>query len=254
VTALIRAEMLKLRTRAYAGLLLATLALVPLTVATDIPESGNADGPVALDDPGLLAVAVGVGFGVPLVLAVLLGGVAATQEFRYGTITPTYLVEPRRHRVLVAKCVTLVLVCAVVTTATLAVAVPVAIALIGSRGGTVSLGAQFWQMVAAGYAVMALFAVLGVAIGALVRSQVTLVVGVLVWMLAVEHLVIPAYPVVGRWMPQATTWSLMQLGASYDPEGELLSASASASGLVLVAYAVVAVTLALHVTPKRDVL
>jgi ABC-2 type transport system permease protein len=252
VNALIRAEMLKLRTRTYAGLVLATLALVPLTVATDIPESGNADGPVSLDDPSLLAVAVGVGFGVPLVLAVLLGGVAATQEYRYGTITPTYLVEPRRHRVLVAKCVTLVLVSAVVTTATLAVAVPVALALTGSRGGTVSLGSQFWQMVAAGYAVMALFAVLGVALGALVRGQVTLVVTVLVWMLAVEHLVIPTYPVVGRWMPQATTWSLMQLGASYDPEGELLSASAS--GLVLAAYAVAAVALALHLAPKRDVL
>ena len=31
-------------------------------------------------------------------------------------------------------------------------------------------------------------------------------------MLAVEHIVIPAYPTAGRWMPGATTYALMQLG------------------------------------------
>jgi ABC-2 type transport system permease protein len=96
-------------------LLLATLALVARTVAGKVPEVGNENALVSLDDSGLLAVTVGIGFGVPLVLVVLLGGVAFTQEFRYGTVTSTYLIEPRRTRVLVAKWVTVAMVSVVIT-------------------------------------------------------------------------------------------------------------------------------------------
>jgi ABC-type transport system involved in multi-copper enzyme maturation permease subunit len=251
--ALVLAEVLKIRsTRTTLGLVVAALALVPLTVTVSVPAAGTDNPPVALDDPSLLAVAVGNSFGVPLVLALLLGGLAFTQEFRYGTITSTYLVEPERNRVLVAKWVASALASAAVTTATLAVSVPYAIALINYRDGAVNLGAHFWQMAAAGYVVMAVFAVIGVAIGALLRNQITAVVVVLVWTLAVEQIVITSYPSVGRWLPGATTWVLLQLGASVDPNGELLSAPASA--LLLTAYVVTAVALALRLTPKRDVL
>jgi ABC-type transport system involved in multi-copper enzyme maturation permease subunit len=251
--ALTHAEVLKLRsTRMPAGLLLATLAMVTLTAAVNVPKKGDQKAPVPLDDPSLLAVTVGNSFGVPIVLMLLLGGVACTQEFRYGTVTSTYLVEPRRTRILLAKSVTLALVGIVVTAATLVVSVPFSAALIGSRDGEVSLGAQFWQMVAAGFVVMALLGVIGVAIGALVRNQITAVVGVLVWMLVVEQIVVSSYPVVGRWMPGATTFVLLQMGPAVDPDGKLLSASAS--GLLLAAYTAVAVALALRLTPKRDVL
>jgi len=104
VKALVQAEMLKLRsTRTPAGLLLATLALVALTVSAKVPEAGAQNPLVSLEDPRLLAVAVGTSFGVPLVLVVLLGALACTQEFRYGTATSTFLGEPRRTRVLLAK-------------------------------------------------------------------------------------------------------------------------------------------------------
>jgi ABC-2 type transport system permease protein len=253
VKALILAELLKIRsTRTQVALLLATLAFVPWTAALTIPKKGTENVPVSLDDPRLLAVAVGNSFGAPLVLMLLLGGVAFTQEFRYGTVTSTYLVEPRRTRILVAKWVNLALVGVVVTTLTLIVSVPFSAALIGFRGGEVSLGATFWKMAAAGFVVMAVFGVIGVAIGALVRNQITAVVAVLVWMLAVEQLVINSYPVVGRWMPGATTFVLLQMGPTIDPDGKLLSASAA--GLLLAAYTAVAVLLALRLTPKRDVL
>lgn len=251
--ALIRAELLKIRsTRTQVALVLATLAFVPWTAALAIPKKGAENVTVSLDDPRLLAVAVGNSFGAPLVLMLLLGGVAFTQEFRYGTVTSTYLVEPRRTRVLVAKWVSLMLVGAVVTTLTLVVSVPVSAALIGFRDGEVSLGATFWKMAAAGYVVLAVFGVIGVAIGALVRNQITAVVAVLVWMLALEQIVITSYPEVGRWMPGATAVVLLQMGPTVDPDGKLLSASAAA--LLLAAYTAVAVLLALRLTPKRDVL
>jgi len=253
VKALILAEQLKIRsTRTQVALLLATLAFVPWTAALTIPKEGAENVPVSLDDPRLLAVAVGNSFGAPLVLMLLLGGVAFTQEFRYGTVTSTYLVEPRRTRILVAKWVTLALVGGVITTLILMVSVPFSAALIGFRGGEVSFGATFWTMTAAGFVVLPVFGVIGVAIGALVRNQITAVVAVLVWMLALEQLVITSYPEVGRWMPGATTFVLLQMGPSIDPDGKLLSASAAA--LLLAAYTAVAVLLALRLTPKRDVL
>lgn len=251
--ALVLAELLKSRsTRTQVALLLGTLVFVPWTAVLAIPGKGAEDVPVSLHDPRLLAVAVGNSFGAPLVLMLLLGGVAVTQEFRYGTVTSTYLVEPRRTRILLAKWVTLTLVGVGVTALTLLVSVPISAAVIGSRGGQVSFGRPFWTMTGAGFVVLPVFGVIGVAIGALLRNQITAVVAVLVWMLAIEQLVITSYPEVGRWMPGATTFVLLQMGPSIDPDGKLLPASAAA--FLLAAYTAMAVVFALRLTPKRDVL
>lgn len=251
--ALVQAEVLKLRsTRTPAWLLLATLGMVVLTVVFTVPKVGAENVPVSLDDPGLLAGTVGVGFGVPEVMVVLLGVLAFTQEFRYGTATSTYLGEPRRTRVLVAKWLSLALSSVVITAATLALSVTLCIALIRSRDGDVTAATQFWQMVAAGFVVMAAYGVIGVAVGALVRNQIAAAVGVLVWMLAVEQIIIPAFPAVGRWLPGGATYALLQLGQEVNANGKLLSTSVG--GLVLVGYTAAAVALALVVAPRRDVL
>ncbi len=251
--ALLHAELLKLRsTRTTAGLLLATFALVALTVATTVPHVGDENAPLSLDDPGLLADTVGVSFGVPLVLMLLFGTLAFTQEFRYGTVTSTYLGEPRRKRVLVAKWLSLALASVVITIASLAVSVASGIALIGSRGGDLTLAGDFWGVVASAFVVMAAYGLIGVAIGALVRNQIAAVVGVLVWMLAVEQIVISAFPTVGRWMPGGATSALLQLGPTISLDGELLSSSVG--WLILLGYTAAAVTLALLLAPRRDVL
>ena len=248
---LVRAELLKLCTRAHAGVLLVAMIFVPIAVASEIPEAQGGGTALSLSDPDLLALATGTGFVVPMVFIALLGGVAVTQEFRYGTVTSTYLVEPRRHRVLVAKSCAVALASLVTTVVTLAVAAPVAVALITSRGGVVAVGSRLWLTVAGGTAVMLVYAVAGVAIGALVLNQVAFVVGALVWMLAVEHMVIPAHMSVGRWLPVAAAYQLVRLGPSVDPEGKLLPVAAS--GLLLAAYAVTVIALALRLTPRRDV-
>lgn len=249
--ALLDAELLKMRsTRATALLVLSTLVLAVLTVATTVPGVIEENAWISLDDPDLLANVVGNGFGAPLVLMTLLGVLAFTQEFRYGTITSTYLGEPRRTRVLVAKGLSLALASIVITIMTLAVSVACGIALIRLQDGNVTVTGQFWQTVGAGFVVMAAYGVVGVAVGALVPNQIAAVVGVLIWMLAVEQMVIPLFPEVGRWMPFAVASSLMQVGSSY---GDKLL-SVAMGGLVLLGYTAVTVVLALIVTPKRDVL
>ena len=253
MNALLHAELRKLRsTRMTAGLLLATLGLVALTVAVSVPDVGAANAPTTLGDPNLLAATVATSFGVPQLLMVLFGTLAVTQEFRYGTITSTYLGEPRRTRVLVAKWVSLALTSVVVTTATLVLSVAFGITLIRSRDSDVTVTGHFWGVVASGFVVMAAYGVIGVAIGALVRNQIVAVVGVLVWMTAVEYTVIPAFPAVGRWLPLGATSALFQLGPSMGLDGKLLPAAAA--GLVLVGYTAAVVALALLITPKRDIL
>ncbi|MGZ5398353.1 MAG: ABC transporter permease, partial [Mycobacterium sp.] len=208
--------------------------------------------PVPLDAPDLLAETVGVCCGITAVMVVLLGGLTFTQEFRYGTATSTYLGEPRRARILVAKWLTMCIVSIIITVTTLAVAVSIGVGLIHSRGGDVALAAPFWRMTAAAFVVMGAYGVIGVALGALLRNQVAAVVGVLVWMLVVEQLALSAYPVIGRWMPVGVMDSLLQIGPSISLDGKLLTPSVAA--FVLLAYTGAALTLALWLTPRRDVL
>ena len=71
MNALTRAELLKLRsTRMLAWLLLATLAMVALTVAFSVPSATATNNALSLDEPALLARIVGVSFGVPQVTMV----------------------------------------------------------------------------------------------------------------------------------------------------------------------------------------
>lgn len=250
--ALVRAELLKLRTtRMQAWLLTATLALVLLTVAFDIPSAGAETNALSLDDPALLARIVGDSFGVPQVTMVMLGVLAFTQEIRYGTITSTFLVEPRRTRVLVSKGLTLVLASAVLTAATLVVSIVATTTLIRARDGNATSGAEFWQVVTALFVVMALYGVIGLAVGALLRNQIVAVAAVLVWMLAVERLLIGALPAIGRWTPGGATFGLLQLGPTVT-SGTLLDPPVG--GLLLVGYTAAAVALAVVVAPRRDVL
>jgi ABC-2 type transport system permease protein len=251
--ALARAELVKLRsTRMLGWLLIGTLAMVMVTIAASVPSAGSANAPTSLDDPALLARMVGVSFLWPQLTVVLLGVLAYTQEERHGTITSTRLVEPRPHRVLAAKAGALVLTSAVMAIATLVVSTAAIVALIRTRQGNATLGAEFWQVTAAAFAVLALSGLVGLAVGALVRNQIVAVTATLVWLTAGEHLLIEALPQVARWTPVGATAALLQLGAEATTTGTLLNAPIG--GLLLAGYAAVAGAVALVVAPRRDIL
>jgi ABC-2 type transport system permease protein len=124
------------------------------------------------------------------------------------------------------------------------------VALIRARGGIIVWSAQVTEVLAAGALVMALYGSIGVAIGALVRNQIAAVVGAVVWMLAVEGLLVTLFPSIDRWMPGGATEGLLQVGRAATTRGDLLPAWAGA--LVLVAYAAAIGLLAGAVTLRRD--
>lgn len=104
---------------------------------------------------------------------------------------------------------------------------------------------------AAAFVVLALYGVIGVSVGALIRNQIAAVAGVLVW-IPVEQFLTSEYPVVGRRTPTGSTFGLLQLGAMATTNGALLTAPIS--GLVPAGFATLAGVPALIVTRRRDVL
>ena len=250
--ALTQAELLKLRsTRMLRWLLAGTLAMVLVSIVATVPSTASTTSVTNLDDPALLTRVVGIGFLWPQLTITLLGVLDYTQEVRHGTITSTFLVEPRRTRILAAKSLALVVASAVISVATAVVSIVASVAVIGIRHGNATLGAECWQVVAAGFLAMALSGLLGLAVGALLRNQIVAVTATLVWLTVAEHLLLEALPQVAQWTIAGVTAGLLHLGAEATTSDTLLSAPIG--GLVLVGYTATAVLAALVIVPRRDV-
>lgn len=248
---LVGSELRKLRTvRMPVWLLLTALGLVVLLVLVTIPTGTAADGGLSLRDRILLARVIGVAAGGGWIIMMLLGIIAFTQEFRFGTATSTYLVTPVRGRVLAGKAVALSVAGLAFAVPVIAVDLGLGVAVIAARGGNLAWSAQVFQVLGGVVFLMALAGPIGVAVGALVRNQIAAVVGALVWLLVAEQLLVALVPVIGRWTPGGAAAGLLQMGSSATTHGDLLPAWAGA--VVLVAYGAVAGTLASVFTLRRD--
>jgi hypothetical protein len=193
MSALLRAELLKLRTtRTF-------LALTAAAVVTSVLLAGLV---AVLTEPTADSVLLDVyntdtsGLFI-LVLAV----VGITGEWRHRTIAGSLLTAPDRARFLAAKTIAY-------TVAGLVLSVAVAVAV--TAVGTAILSARDLPLADAGdlavqYArnalVSALLGALGVGIGALARNQAVAIVTVLIALFVVEPAVVALAPDVGRFGP-----------------------------------------------------
>jgi ABC-2 type transport system permease protein len=202
VRALLRAELHKQRsTRTALGLFAAMLGLVLLAVLLHgfgLPAE-RVDGPSEQ-----LTMLFGWGEFVGALFAALLGAMSITGEVRHGTIRSTFLVTPWRGRVVAAKVWASMLIGAVFGLAAGAVAAGVGTATLGARGIDVRLdGGDYLVLLAGGTAAAALWAAIGVGLGALVRNQVPTLVGICAWLLFVEGLLVVMS---GEVVPGAMVW------------------------------------------------
>lgn len=252
MTALVQAELLKLRTvRLPLALLLVTLLLVTLSVCATVLTAGSTGGPLQASDPDLFRVAVSSASAGTTTL-LLLGILVLTQEYRFGTATPSFLVTPRRERVLAAKLVAVVLVGGLFAVVSVLYAVALAVALMRLEGLEVVLGSAVAETLAACVLVVVLYGPLGVAVGALVRNQVAAVVGTLAYLFVVEQLLVVLLRDVGRWLPGGASAAVLRLGDVATTRGDLLPPAGGA--LLLVAYALGLSVLAARLTLRRDLL
>jgi ABC-2 type transport system permease protein len=177
-------------------------------------------------------------------LAVVIGVLCVTSEFRHGTITPSLLVAPRRTQLMLAK-----LIATIITTLALGLIVTLLItAIVAVTGGETD---DALKLIVGGTLLTALYAALGVGVGALIRNQVGAIIGTIIYLLLLENLiglipgvkkVIPEYGITGS----ATALSLTDPGNS-DLLGQV------PGGLVLVGYVAVFMIAGLVMMNRRDV-
>lgn len=196
----LRAELLKLRTtRTTLGLAAALLGTTGLAAAVHLL---GFDGPLVDQRAEQLGIILDIGVSIGLLFAAVAGMLAITGEFRHGTIRSTLVRQPRRSRLLTAKVVSQAVVGASLGALGSAYAVALAALLLGGRGIDFQLDSSDVATLVAGSALGgALFAQLGLAIATMVRSQVPVVTGALIWMLFLESLLRAGMPDVGKFAP-----------------------------------------------------
>jgi ABC-2 type transport system permease protein len=163
--------------------------------------------------------------GSTAIIVLIVALLAMTTEFRYGTIGRTLQIVPSRTRVLLAKLgAGSIYALLYFVTSLLLVGVLLALASV-VHGVPLSVGAltvaALWQAPVA----LLLNAVLGVAVGALLRSQVVAITAVLLWFFVAENIIATLLPAAGRWLPFQSLNSLFI--------GEEAREAATEAGVVL---------------------
>jgi ABC-type transport system involved in multi-copper enzyme maturation permease subunit len=239
----IKAEFLKVRsTRTTIGLLIGMIALILLfTLLTGLLASvysfQTREQQREFFSLGLLAG----------LFASLSGVLLITSEYRYGTIRPTILFNPKRSQIIVAKVIAGALSGIVFAVVGEALGWALGLVILHGRGIPIVLTrGDVELLVLAGLASVALSGAIGVGLGAIVRNQVAGVITFLAWAFIVSPLLVGLVPSVGRFMPGEAEDALVGLH-----EAHLLMPVPG--GIVLVGWVLLLGALGLVVTAKSDV-
>lgn len=269
MTALLRSELLKIRTTKtvywllaltmlLAGGITALFMLFQVISETPVPL-GSIEGQRAV--LGNLATQSGA-----QVIMLSLGVLALGAEFRHGTITSTLLGTPRRARVVMAKLASVILVGLVYAVAALGIGLAVYLVWMQIRGESVSLGGDLWRILVGNALVLVLYGAIGMGVGALIRNQiVALIVAILyAWILdGLLALAINAVRplrdagVAGYLPGQAAAglqWAAEPAAAEGQPAFTLVDYLPQwAGGLVLLGWAVLFCLLGIRLALSRDI-
>lgn len=180
-------------------------ALITILVCANLPPSENT-GPEALK--GIASIAAGFGY----LFSAVLGVIGMTGEYRHQTVTPTFLSTPVRGVVVGAKLITYLLWGAVLGVVNIVVTMIIALPWLSGRGfSDVSLGAPgVMASLVGALVVVAVFGVIGVGLGALLRNQIGAVVGLVVYLFIAEPILasISSIRSVYRYLPGAAASAL----------------------------------------------
>jgi ABC-2 type transport system permease protein len=246
MTALLSAELLKLRTiRATWGYVIVVVALAALVNTGNLGATGEEERL----EPGFQErIFLDAAFSAA-VLALLLGILLFTNEFRHGTITRTLLVTPRRNTLVAVKVAAGAGVGIVFAAIVVVVTVVMAAIWLSALDISLDMGEQAsgaWRTLVA----LAIAGAFGAAVGGALHSQVGALVGALVWMFVGEPLawvVLGLLDVdgVGDYLPASSVIGMTDSSDEGLPFGAKVAVSL---GWVAVATALAAVR-----TNRRDI-
>jgi ABC-2 type transport system permease protein len=248
MTQLIRAEALRLRTiRGYWLLVAGAIALIACGVAATAAATSFAPG--TSPARSILAIA-----GLAQTVALIAGALSVTAEYRYKTITPAVLITPRRTPLLAAKLITLAAAGLVFGLAATGMATAIALPLLAGRHIPAAVtGTGVASVIAGGAIATALFAALGVGIGAVIRNQVGAIIAVLALLYFAEPL-LGFIPHLGTAIQQYGLGGLAAAAthtAGFPASAHLLGQPSAA--LVLAGYATVALLGGAALLRRRDI-
>jgi ABC-2 type transport system permease protein len=248
MTRQLRSELLKLRTtRTSLTVLGWMLGLIVLVVLLHVVGLDPSDLRQARNQPKVY----GWGTSIGALFAALIGALSIAGELRHGTIRPTLLVMPNRAVVLAAKAGAAAIAGALVGLVSEGLVAGIASAGLRARGIHITLtGADFAQMLVGGAGAAALWGVLGTGVGALVRNQIGAVVGLCVWLLLIESVLIGNFPSAAKYTPGASAGALAGIIQNASANGLL---AAGIGALLLGAYAAAAGAAGLVALRRADV-
>ena len=240
MTRLVGAELLKLRTtQTFWGMAAAAIGLVLLIVVLSVALDAD---PTEENVRTIMATA-----GFSGVLTLVLGGVVGAGDYRHGTIAWTLLITPNRLRATAGQFLACGVAGLAIGVAAYAVAAVIALPWLAAKDASFPPAGDLLEVFLGSVLYAGLAAMLGAALGALLRNQVAAIVVVLVQIFVVD-------PSLAGLVPDIAPFTLTGLGAAMSGVGsdnDLLPAGAAA--LVWAGYAVlVAVLAALH-TARRDI-
>lgn len=234
----LRSELLKLRTtRATWGVLIGAVAIA--VVAFTAPgENVASDLTKPLHEQQSTFL---IGFLLRVILLVL-GVRAITDEWRYGTLTPSLLALPRRGPFLVVK--TAATAAAGLAITVLATGAMVLTATVYAQVNDVTLGEVSVRSLAGMALSGALWAAIGVGLGAMLKSQLLATVIGIVWLMSVDDMLRERLGDLAIYLPgQAGLALVVAPGA----------AGWTRAVATLLAYALVMLVAGVILTNRRDV-
>ena len=239
-------EWLKLRTVRSTWLILAAAQVIVVIGCLGRFLNEDGSGKSAAEIEAGAAAHLGLGALFPLALGIL----AVAGEYRHKTITDTYLAVPRRTRVIGAKLAVYTAAGVVFGLVGAVTALAVITAWRTADGTGVDWSnAELWRTLAGDVVWNAVFAAIGVGIGALLRNLATALGAALAWIALVEGLVGQLVGSdLGRWLPFAAGTALGRI-----PAGVRDGLPQWGAALVLVGWAVAFTLAALRLSVRRDV-
>lgn len=247
---LVKAEFRKLTTtQVWFWLLLASIAVTALLVIVQLATRPDPDIQNNVTDIFTAGQTAYIG-------SFVLGILSVTTEFRYQTITPTFLATPSRWALITAKLLTYALVGALYAVACVATTVVIAVPWLSSKGIQYSWGSDHVaRALIAIFVIVILYALLGLGVGAFLRNQIVAVTVGVLYLLIIENLlsVIPyvrsAYP----YLPGGGAAAIIRSHASYGPQGTYHVFATAGGVAVLVVWALVLSLAGAGLTMNRDI-
>lgn len=175
----VRSEWIKLRSTRSPWWCMAVALLLPMAFGVLVTTQSDEGNTIFFSLSGMQ-------FASAVIL--VFGALAVTSEYRFGTMRTTLQAQPSRARALWTKAGVIAAVAFVIGEVTAFATFGLA-RIFDESGALVLRNADDWRLVAGYGVVYALFAVIAVAVGSLIRQPAGAVSLLLVWALAIEPLV-----------------------------------------------------------------